>query len=655
MARYIFDLEADGFLDELTRIHSLVLRDIDSGEVFSFAQHQDGDYEIRRGVGMLADADLIVGHNVIKFDVPAITKVYPWFAPKGKVRDTMVLTRLLWPEVKKSDQGNLKKNPKYMPRTLIGKHTLEAWGHRLGLHKGDFKGPWDRWSEVMQRYCEQDVAVTAALWNRIVKENYAERAIELEHRFAEIIAKQERHGFHFDVPAAQKLYAELAAKRHQVEEELKGIFPPWFSPAGEFTPKRDNAKMGYVAGATFTKVKLNVFNPSSRDHVASRLIRVRGWRPKDFTDTGKPEISDDILSALPYPEAPKLAEYFLLDKRIGQLAEGKQAWLKVERNGRIYGGVITNGAVTRRCTHIMPNVAQVPRVGSAYGKECRALFIAPEGYDLVGCDASGLELRCLGHYMSRYDDGAYARAVVEGTQEEGTDVHTLNCIALGFEPKKVYNIFGKQVKGRDIAKTFIYAFLYGAGDEKIGTIVGLSAEEIDEYRSNPKFEKAWHRAIAMLQRQERKPHPEDVGLIIKGGQLKARFLKKTPGISDLRDAVAEAVKTRGYLKAIDGGKLVVRSAHAALNTLLQSAGAIAMKEALVILYDGLTARGLIHERDYSFVANIHDEIQAIVKKELVHEYGPLAADSIVLAGQRLGFRCPLAGEWKAGRNWAETH
>jgi DNA polymerase I-like protein with 3'-5' exonuclease and polymerase domains len=647
VARYVFDCETDGFLEQLTTVHSLVIKDLDTGKVIS--AHGKA---VEGAVRLLMYADLIVGHNVIKFDLKALAKVYPCFTPQGVVRDTMVLSRLLWPEIANADFAHRRKHPEY-PVGLVGKHTLEAWGRRLKNHKGDYAGPWDRWSQTMQDYCEQDVEVTEALWLKCVEKNYAEEAIHLEHDFATIIAMQEEHGVHFDVPAAEKLYVELAGKRATMLNDLQSIFQPWWTRdgKGETTPKRDNSKLGYTEGAPFTKVKLVAFNPASRKHIANRFKRIYGWQPKEFTETGEPKVDEDVLSSLSFPEAKPLAEYFLIQKRIGQLAEGDAAWLKLVKNGRIHGAVITNGAVTRRCTHNSPNLAQCPRVGSPYGEECRSLFIAPPGYTLVGVDASGLELRCLAHYMHRYDDGKYAAAVIQGRQEDGTDVHTLNTVAIGLEPKTVYIIFGKTAKGRDVAKTFIYAFLYGAGDEKIGVTIGVTDEEVKALREHPKAKKA----VAMLQRQGRDYVAIDIATIVKGAITKDRFLKKTPALKRLREAVADAVEKRGSINAIDGGRLNVRHKHAALNTLLQSAGAIAMKKALVVLYQDLTARGWVFGREYAFVLNIHDEVQAIVRDDLVSTYAPLAADSIRQAGEQLGFRCPLAGEAKPGRNWAETH
>jgi DNA polymerase I-like protein with 3'-5' exonuclease and polymerase domains len=283
----------------------------------------------------------------------------------------------------------------------------------------------------------------------------------------------------------------------------------------------------------------------------------------------------------------------MIQKRLGQLAEGKEAWVKLEKNGRIHGRVNTNGAVTGRCTHSNPNMAQVPAVRAPYGKECRELFTVAKGYKMVGADASGLELRCLAHFMGKWDEGAYAKELLEG------DIHTANQKAAGLET-------------RDQAKTFIYAFLYGAGDAKIGTVVGKGQEE--------------------------------------GAKLRANFLKKTPALKYLKDAVEKAAK-RGYLLGLDGRKLWIRSEHAALNTLLQSAGALVMKKACCILDKMIKESGF----DAKFALNVHDEWQIEVKEEVAELVGNLAVQAIRDAGDFFNFRCPLDGEFRVGNNWAETH
>lgn len=601
--RLVFDIETDGLLDSLTKVHSLVIKDVDTKKVYSCTD-RGGWLYVSDGLKLLEKADEIIGHNIINFDIPALQKLYPGFSPKGKVTDTLVLSSLIYTNLKDIDLGLMKSGR--LPGKLWGSQSLKAWGYRLGILKGSFHedADWSVWTPDMQAYCEQDVEVTEALFLKLESKQYSPAAIELEHKFATIIQKQVEYGFLFDQNAASSLYADVASKRSEIALKVVEAFGSWYAKKGPVVvPKRtvtykDPLRGDRTEGAAFSPVEHVVFNPSSRDHIASILKRRYGWEPIEFTDGGKPKVDETVLSGLDYPEAKLLAEYFLLQKRAGQIAEGDQAWLKVvKKDGRIHGPVRTNGAVTGRCTHSHPNVAQVPAVGVPFGEQCRACFTVPRGRLLVGCDASGLELRCLAHYMARWDGGAYVDVILNG------DIHTVNQKAAGLPT-------------RNNAKTFIYAFLYGAGPEKIGSIVGKG--------------------------------------VSAGKKLMTRFLDRTPALKNLKAAVAEAAK-RGYLIGLDGRHLHVRSAHAALNTLLQSAGALVMKQALIILHDDLTAAGYVHGEHYAFVANIHDEFQIEVDEALAETVGQMAADAIRKAGEHFNFRCPLAGEYKIGSNWAETH
>lgn len=436
MARYVFDIETDGLLDTLSKVHCLVMKDDETGDLISLSPSDD----IEAGVKKLQEADALIGHNIIKYDIPALKKIYPWFEPKGRVIDTLVCTRLIFPEVKQQVDFRLKEQGR-LPGRLMGSHSLEAWGIRIGNHKGEFgkTTDWSEWSQEMQDYCEEDVEVTASLWKKIQLQKPAQEALDLEHAVTHLMWQQQINGFPFNVDAAAGLYAQLSLRRQKLTEELKSLFQPWWVSAGEFMPKRDNKKQGYTAGVPMTKVKLVSFNPTSRDHIADRLQKLYGWQPTQFTGSGKPTIDDEVLKKLPYEPAKALSELFMLDKRIGQIAEGAQSWLKlVDKDGRIHGSVHSNGAVTGRATHSHPNIAQVPKASekTPYGHECRALFHAPEPWVLVGADASGLELRCLAHFMARWDGGEYAKILLEG------DIHAANQHAAG-------------LPDRDSAKTFI--------------------------------------------------------------------------------------------------------------------------------------------------------------------------------------------------------
>ena len=507
----------------------------------------------------LEDNPLVVAHNGIFFDFPILNRLWNTKIKVSMCVDTLVMSRLMNPS---RENG----------------HSLAAWATSLGTEKIDFQDFDSGWSQEMQDYCIRDVDVLEKVYNALLKEKqqygFSEESIELEHRVAIIIAKQERHGFRFDLPAAMVLLAGLKDKMASIEASLQCIFPP-------IVTERISEKTGKRL-----KDNVEVFNPGSRQQIAKRLIE-KGWQPKKHTEKGQVIVDESTLAGVDIPEARAIAEYLLIQKRVAMV----ESWIEsVSDDNRIRGKVITNGAVTGRMTHHSPNMAQVPSVGSEYGAECRSLFTVSEGYKLVGVDAASLELRMLAHYMR---DEQYAREIVEG------DIHTKNQTAAGLET-------------RAQAKTFIYALLYGAGAAKIGKIVGGSAAH--------------------------------------GQKLIDTFLRNTPSLKRLRDKV-EKLSVQGTLPGLDGRKLFIRSAHSALNTLLQSAGAIVMKKALVLL-DAELRR---YKLDAHFVANVHDEFQIEAKAEHAQRVGELAVDSIRKAGIELGMRCPLDGEYKIGDNWCQTH
>ena len=583
----IFDIETDGLISDVTKIHSIVIKDIDTDKMYSY--HGD---KIGRGLYILSGANLLVGHNILKFDLPVIKKLYPEYKIEGEVLDTLLVSRLIWTNRKEIDF-----RMKELPLKLAGRHSLESWGFRLGLRKGDFlkENDFSKWSPEMQKYCERDVEVNYELYKLIKKQNYSQEAIQLEHEFQKCIAQQEAHGFYFDVASAKKLYASLAKRRLELEQSLISAFPNWQKFKGTFIPKRDNKTLGYKKGVPIKRYEEITFNPNSRDHIADRLMN-KGWKPKLFTPDGKPKVDESVLSTLEYPEAKILAEHFLIQKRIGQLAEGANAWLKLERQGKIHGQVITNGANTGRCTHQKPNVAQTPSVGVPYGKECRSLFTVPDGFNLVGCDASGLELRCLAHYLGAFDGGSFAKQLLDG------DIHTYNQEQIG-------------LPSRDLAKRVIYGCIYGIGNQRLGEVVGKSAQE--------------------------------------GKRIKEKLFKALPALKQLADTVLVKVRNQNYLLGLDKRKLIPRSEHSSLNLLIQSCGALILKKATVILHEKL--KEYKYDNDVQMVAHIHDELQLQCKSAIADAVGKIARQSIIDAGVYFKLRCPLDAQYKIGKTWADTH
>jgi len=623
--RLCFDLETNGLLDVVNTVHCIEAQDVDTGETFSY-----GPDQIEEGLAKLAEADLLIGHNIIGYDFPALRLVYPEWTHKALVRDTLVISRLIWTNIEQSDYARWRAGS--LPGQLIGRFSLEAWGYRMKVMKDDFgkTTDWQKWTPEMQTYCKQDVEVNTQLWKRIAEKNYSEAATQLEIDFTEIMTVQEHRGWTFDKPAAVDLYARLSKARDGIAKELQDIFPPrevtmktpayfYFTEGDEdrcnskteaHNYARERAK---VLGTTIKvqraliapgpmKVKRIPFKASSRDEIARRLIEKYTWSPDAFGKDGKPSVTEDILKALPYPECPKLIEALTIDKRIGMLAEGKNAWLKLEEDGVIHGRVISCGTGSHRCSHIRPNVSQVPAVYSPYGKDCRSLFVARPGMSIVGADASGLQLRTLSHFLAPIDGGRYIKEILEG------DIHTANQEAAG-------------ISTRDKAKTFIYAFLFGAGDGLLGGIEGGTRKD--------------------------------------GAKLRKRFLTRMPAVKTLDDRIRATImksktsKQWGRLKGIDGRYIYVPSPRVGICYLQQLTEAVIMKTATVMLWEFIREGGLA---PYAFpLAHVHDEYQLEVAHGYEEQVGQWMVQAIIEAGTQLGIRCPLDGEYKIGTNWAETH
>jgi len=528
-----------------------VTQDFETGEML---EH----YSAETLEPLIRDSEVVIGHNIIGFDAPVLEKQWSLQIPTEKLKDTLVLSRL-W-------------NP-----SLEGGHSLDSWGKRFGDHKIDFHDYDGGLSDEMVKYCRQDVALTTRLYkhltNTLNREEFKPQCVDLEKKVYIITAQQERNGFMLDVEAATSLWQDITHKMRQITAELQKVFPP-------IVEERWSEKTGKRL-----KDKVTEFNVGSRKQIAERLEGV-GVKFKLQTEKGAIIVNEKVLEGIDIPEAKMIYEYLMLQKRAAQI----DSWLTHEKDGRVHGRVITNGAVTGRMTHHSPNMAQVPSVSAPYGRECRSFWTVPEHHKLVGCDASGLELRMLAHYMR---DENYTNEILSG------DIHTANMKAAG-------------LTDRNQAKTFIYAFLYGAGPSKIGQIVGGGYKE--------------------------------------GQQLTDSFLRNTPALARLRERVTK-FSAGGTLPGLDGRRLRVRSEHAALNTLLQGAGAIVMKQALVLMAESLDTYAI----PYKLVANVHDEFQIEVPENFADVVGKAAVRAIKKAGTVLDLRCPLDAEYNVGNNWAETH
>ena len=590
MRSILFDIETDDVA--ATKIWCMCAIDLDTGEEFSFPPHK-----LNEGYKLLKTYDKLVGHNIIGFDIPVIKRIHGVDLSDKKLVDTLVLSRLF--------------NP-----VREGNHSLKNWGFILGGKKKlEFK-EFSRYSDAMLNYCMHDVRLNVRVYNALKKESkgFSRESVDLELDTFKIICQQREDGFLLDEEAAKKTLSEIQGKMAEVVERVKERFLPreetmWLYPtytnAGRLSKMALNNlgknvrltkdeyecmknKLKASNDSKLVKVpRINKteFNLGSRQQIGKYLIDF-GWKPKSFTPTGQPEINESILSKVKdIPEAKLISDYLMYQKRVSQI----EPWIDaVQEDGRVRGYVNSNGTITGRMSHSDPNLGQVVSVNSPYGKECRACWVVPNNKRLVGIDASGLELRMLAHYMN---DKEYTNEILNG------DIHSHNQRIAGLE-------------SRAKAKTFIYALCYGAGDKKLSTILGGGTKEARGVREH--------------------------------------FLDNLPAFKSLKDKVARAA-TRKYLKGLDGRKLFVRSEHAALNTLLQGAGAIVMKRALVLFND------YIKDLDAYCVANVHDEWQVEVNKDQADEVGKLGVQAIKDAGISFDLNCPLDGEYKVGGSWYETH
>lgn len=571
MSQLVFDIETNGLNPSII----WCICGIKDDKMFTLEMPDKQAWEC-----LMEGVTEVIGHNIIRYDIPVVERLLD-VSIECKIIDTLVMSRLYNPQ-------------------LEGGHSLAAWGERLKFPKGDYHD-WTALTPDMVEYCQQDVRVTECLYQTLKQEltPFGDASVDLEHSVQSAIARQITNGWLLDERKATDLVAQLQEKQNDLEEAVHEKFRPLPTFVKEIVPKykKDGTlstvglkflgdKWTQVDG-TFSRIDWPEFNLGSRQQIG-RYLRLFGWKPEKFTETGQAIVDEKTLETVTdIPEAQLIAEYLMVQKRIAQV----QSWLDaIEDDGRVHGQVNACGAVTGRMTHSKPNMAQVPAVGAPYGYECRACWIVPDGHKLVGVDASGLELRMLASFMN---DKEYTNEILNG------DIHTTNQRNAGLST-------------RSQAKTFIYAFLYGAGDAKIGSIVDGSQRT--------------------------------------GARLRQRFLDNTPALAELRERVSVASQ-RGYLRGLDGRCLHIRSEHSALNTLLQSAGAVVMKKALQIFTDYAPKWNLT----YKLLGSIHDEYQIEAPEDQADKVGWLMVECIKAAGVALDLKCPLDGEYKVGNNWAETH
>ena len=671
----VYDTEANHFYEQGTKMWCLCAKDMltqqrwEWGGPEGLAPHRE---EIR---ALFRRAKIVVCHNQIKHDLPQMYKlgiVSPQDWWDAKIVDTWTISSVLNP-----DRPRLAGTK--------GPHGLEAYGVRSGILK-PVQEQWDEWEDSMFIRCREDVEINEWAFKYLQEESRQDAwdwatAIDVEHKAAFIIAEQERNGWYFYKEKALKHIEYLDKEMNDIDEVVVPMMPPkkeyltpikkLFKANGRYTKQvcdwygidekdalKDNPPIKFPEGMTeeiastegiFQRVKEIPPNPNS-DIQMKEFLLTQGWLPDEYTPKGSPRLTESSLDSVTGDAGQLLARRKVLQARRTMLwskndPENK-GWIALIRDdGRIEATCNPAGAVTGRAVH--KKIVNVPRTTTEFGTEMRECFGVPEGRTQIGYDATGLELRCLAHYMNDED---YIHQVLYG------DAHTINMIAAG-------------LPDREMAKTFIYALIYGAGDLKIGRIVG--------------------------------------GNSTQGKELKWKFFKAIPAL-DVLLTRTKTVAKRGFLKGLDGRKLMVRSDHSALNTQLQAAGATVMKYAYIYLDGWLTAEGYKHDaRSLSDiyapmasvlkVGDIHDEGQMDVAKECitdVHKFsgtedeaklwlpdqriwsapelidgtkedgkwqrsyarpGELAVLAIQQAGETLKMNLPMSGEYRVGNSWAETH
>jgi DNA polymerase I len=665
-----YDYETNGLFPSVSWVHSICVMDL-QGNYLSCAQLADGSTpeglsSMSEGLRAIRLAKIRVAHNAIDYDEKITEEFFPADAAAmvGEVLDTLIMSQYSYPDIQKSGPNNGR-----LPQFLRSQHSLKAWGYRLGENKTEYTGGFEEWNWDMQLYMVQDCVVLIKLFRHLMAQKPNQRSLRMEHDFAKLMSIQQARGFTFDMEGALVLHNKLTDAQVRLTAELQQEFGEWWAVKKQcanqdkrdgvvwpqatrsrtlkefpdITRPRYSEKTGkrladYVGppketvteGCPYTPIYRHTFNPGSRADCIHVLKTQYGWKPVKQTESGLDALDEEVLLELEeqIPEAKKILDYFTLQKRLGQVSAGRNAWITKARqrpNGEwaIHGRVKSLGTVTTRCSHSDPNMGQVPALRALYGPECRRLFRAGKDFVLIGSDADSAQLRGLAHYLYPFDGGELARAVHEGNKEQGTDAHSV------FARDVVgHDILGLNLKpgetARDRAKTLRYARMFGAGFRK----QGITAQ----------------------------PWLSDEKAIQLGREIESRIAMNASGEAALVEKLTEYASMTGTIQALDGRILPVRSSRNALSSLLQSAEAIVMKKVLVHHKAQLEARdNIILGRDYHYVANVHDEFECEVLPEVLDRFTATTLSAYVEVGEQLKLRCPFVGTVDVGQTWEDVH
>jgi DNA polymerase-1 len=593
--RLVFDIEADGLLDDATKAHCIVIADLDGDAVSAY-----GPEQIAAALEHLTRADYLAGHNICGYDLPLLRRLHNWAPASGcTIVDTLVVSRLILPNLDDLDDKAAAMGDLAL-RKLRGRYSLEAWGARLGIAKiGTDIEDWSKWTPEMQERCAGDVAICKVLWKFLQPDGYSQQAIELEHRVAAICNQITTDGVPFDVEAAKQLRQKWTVRRAELEVPLSQQFPGT--------------------------------NLNSRAQIGA-LLEQRGWVPAKRTKkTKQPKIDDELLETIPtlYPEFIGLAEHYTLGRRLGQLANGDKAWLKhIGKGERIHGAIVHIGTPHSRAAHSNPNLAQVPnpKRGKPFAIECRALFCHPGDWVFVACDQAGLQDRCFSHYLASFDGGAYGRSFIAGADTHWKSAVALELVSPNTERDKTSKLHTTLREG---SKSFRYGFLFGMRAKRAGEI------------------------ITAIVRAARQIDPSYRGPSTNGAQALRRFEAATPGLKQLREKLEEKAAQKQWVLGLDKRRVPTGAQYKALNRIVTSAEAIVCKRWLIRVYDELCARFRYGwDGDVVITAWVHDELAVCCRPEIAEQVGETMVRHAREPSEFYGLKVPLDAEYKIGRSWA---
>lgn len=675
----LFDTEYNALdANKSTKIWCISAMDLATGERRRFKPKAEGMDQCHDQFGQdfieyIKGFNQFFGHNFWGAEAIVCKKHLGITFKPEQVIDTLVLSRVLRPVSPKVELFGFFKKKGW--DTRVGGHSLAAWGQRLGHPKIDFD-KFDMYTDEMMTYCDGDIDVNYLMILQLFKEikefKFSEQSIRVELDAHRIFTEQSANGFTLEFSRAKKLAEETGVLIDRYKQDLHELFPPIkvvtevytarFTRAGVMTAPGKKKLLRQMhednGDGTYNIVEMQTFNPDSPQQVGKRLLSL-GWNPRKYTATGQPSTSKEVIGeaidqlAEKYPQVEALRKYNVYSHR----NEKALTWIRLATeagDGRVHGRVNHVGPWTHRCSHFDDNMANISKVKldkqgvplegipGDFGWDSRHCWVAQKGWKLVGYDASGIQLRALAHYMQ---DQGYIKEVCEG------DVHTRNMIAAG-------------IKDRPTAKTFIYAWLLGAGDEKIGVIVGAPESEHKElferaakefrknfWRDSPKHNNLLFYVADKLRSDGRIADPQTCATIIKGYFTKKQFLESLPALRKFRTEVIPEATKMGFMYGLDGRKIWIPSEHLAMGAYLQGFEAVIMKWAMREHHRRLNELGI----PFKQVAHVHDEAQIETPTEFADTVGKLAVECIEWAGKQLNSLCPLTGEYKVGNSWAETH